>query len=81
MSQVLERVESKIKSYQTDHRGAKPLFILLSADEAEKLSEAVRKSKGYDEKVPVTEFNGAKIVSDPARKEGDILLTNELPGD
>ena len=77
--QILSAVDSKIKSYQKEHRGDKPLFLLMTEEEADYLMEEVRVNKGYGDDIIITDYEGTKIVRDPALKKGDILLTNELP--
>jgi hypothetical protein len=76
---MLSKVQEQIKKYQAENRGESPLYIILSSDEADDLSEQVRNEKGYDENVIVTEFEGTKIVKYAAMNPGDMRLTNELP--
>ena len=80
-SSILSKVEEDLKRYQTDHKGEKPLYILVSPHEADELLDAVKLDQGYSEDVLVTEFKGSKIVKYDALKKGDMRLTNELPGD
>ena len=81
MNSILAKVEENLKKYQYDHKGEKPLYILVSPHEADELFSAVRTDQGYKEDVLVTEFKGSKIVKYDALKKGDMRLTNELPGD
>ena len=80
-SAILEKVESNLQQYQKDHKGEKPLYILVSPHEADDLLSAVKKREGYREDVLVTDFKGSKIVKYDALKQGDMRFTNELPGD
>ena len=80
-SSILSKVEEDLKRYQNDHKGEKPLYILVSPHEADELLDAVKLDQGYSEDVLVTEFKGSKIVKYDALKKGDMRLTNELPGD
>lgn len=80
-SSILSKVEENLKKYQNDHRGEKPLYILVSPHEADELFDAVKSDQGFKDDVLVTEFKGSKIVKYDALKKGDMRLTNELPGD
>jgi hypothetical protein len=80
-SSILTKVENDLKRYQHEHKGEKPLYILVSPFEADDLMSAVKASQGYAQDIVVTEFQGSKIVKYDALKQGDMRLTNELPGD
>jgi hypothetical protein len=80
-SAILTKVEENLKKYETDHKGEKPLYILVSPYEADALFSAVKSEQGFKDDVLVTEFKGSKIVKYDALKQGDMRLTNELPGD
>lgn len=80
-SSILSKVQDNLKKYQTEHKGEKPLYILVSPHEADDLLSAVKSKEGFEDDVLVTEFQGSKIVKYDALKEGDMRFTNELPGD
>jgi hypothetical protein len=80
-SQILDAVDDKIKKFKADHRGESPLYIIVSPHETESLLNAVKKAEGYDRDTLVTAYKGSKIVEHGSLKKGDLLLTNELPGD
>lgn len=80
-SAILSKVEENLKKYQVDHKGDKPLYILVSPYEAEALFSAIKTEQGFKDDVLVTEFKGSKVVKYDALKQGDMRLTNELPGD
>lgn len=80
-SAILSKVEENLKKYQADHKGDKPLYILVSPYEAEALFSAIKTEQGFKDDVLVTEFKGSKVVKYDALKQGDMRLTNELPGD
>ena len=81
MNPLISKVEENLKKYQNEHKGEKPLYILVSPHEADDLFNAVKSAQGYKEDVLVTDFKGSKIVKYDALKQGDMRLTNELPGD
>jgi hypothetical protein len=78
-NQILSRVEDRIKKYQADHGGEKPLYIIMADDEAENLMKEVKQKEGHDPQIIVTEYKGSKIVKNLGAKAGEILLSNELP--
>ncbi|HEY0744846.1 MAG TPA: hypothetical protein VGD40_25440 [Chryseosolibacter sp.] len=78
---ILSRVEEHLKQYSKDHAGQKPLYILVSPHEADELLAAVKSRQGFKQDVLVTDYKGSKIVQYDALKQGDMRLTNDLPGD
>jgi hypothetical protein len=77
--QVLPKVREQIKKYQAEHHGEKPLYIIMTSDEADIFMEEVKVEEGHDDHVVVTEFKGSKVVKHPGVKSGEIRLTNEMP--
>lgn len=78
-SNIIGLVDSKVEQFQKDHRGQKPLYILVSSDEEDQLLKEVKKAGGYEEDMLVTEYKGSKIIKYDALKKGDIQLSDELP--
>lgn len=76
---ILERVQKEIEQYGKDHRGERPLFILISPYEADALMDEVRQNSGYDADTLVTTYKDCKIVKYDSLHKGELLLTNELP--
>lgn len=76
---LLSRVNDRVEQFKSDHRGEKPLYILVSPYEADKLIEEVKEAAGYSKDTLVTEYNGSKIIKYDALKKGDMQLTDELP--
>jgi hypothetical protein len=76
---VLSKIEDSISKYQREHRGEKPLYIIMPDDEANKLINEIRKEEGYADHVVITEYKGSKIVKHLALKNGELRLSNELP--
>lgn len=75
---VLSKIEDKISRYQQEHRGERPLYIIMSDDEADKLINEIRKEDGYGDHIVITEYKGSKIVKHLALKSGELQLSNEL---
>ena len=78
-NRLLPEIDDRLRKYAADHRGDRPLYIILPRDEAQRLIGEVREQEHYDDKVVVTEYKGSKIVNHDALKSGEIRLTNELP--
>ena len=78
-NKITSQVDQRITEYVKAHPGQKPLFIQMTEEEADLLTEEIRRAKGFDDNVFITEYNNIKIVRDPALKNGQLLLTNELP--
>lgn len=78
-SNIIGRVNSQVEKFKKDHRGQKPLYILVSSDEEEQLLKEVKEAGGYEQDTLVTEYKGSKIVKYDALKKGDIQLSDELP--
>jgi hypothetical protein len=76
---LLPVIDDRIKKYEAEHKGERPLYIILPREEAAQLVTEVKDHEGFDDKVVVTEYHGAKIVHHEGLKEGEIRLTNELP--
>lgn len=76
---LLSKIDGRIKSYQNEHRGELPLYIIVSPDESQQLMEEVRKHEGHPEDVTVTTFKGMKIMPSEILKAGEVRLSNELP--
>jgi hypothetical protein len=76
---VLQKIEGEISRYQQQHLGERPLYIIMSDDEADNLINEIRKEEGYGDHVVITEYKGSKIVKHLALKTGELQLSNELP--
>jgi hypothetical protein len=78
-TKILSRVNDQVERFKSEHRGEKPLYILVSPYEADQLLQEVKQAAGYSKDTLVTEYNGSKIVKYDALKKGDMQLTDELP--
>jgi len=76
---ILNKVQDQIASYQADHHGQKPLYIILSDEEADKLATAIKQEEGYDSHLTITEWRGCTIARDAGMSPGEIRLSDELP--
>ena len=77
--QLLSRLDKLLDEYRTQHQGQNPLYIMVSAFEADDLRDAARKTEGYAADVLDTTYKGCKIVEHGSLKKGEFQLSNELP--
>ncbi|KWW51413.1 hypothetical protein AWW69_09760 [Bacillus cereus] len=77
---ALPDIDRALQRYKENHRGRVPLYILLSPSDADFLMEQVRMRERWPEGVTVTEYNGAKLVRHEGVPEGEVQLSDELPG-
>jgi hypothetical protein len=78
---ILAKVDEQISQYKANHKGEDPLYILVSSHEEEALLEAVKKQAGAKSDHVVTSYKESKILRYEALQKGQLLVTNELPGD
>lgn len=76
---VLSKIDQEISTYQQQHHGERPLYILISDYEAERLIDEIRAEEGYGDHIVITEYKGSKIVKLISLKKGEVQLSNELP--
>jgi hypothetical protein len=78
---ILEKVDQQIDQYKAKHKGENPLYILVSTYEEQALLDAVKKEAGVKSDHVVTSYKESKIFRYEALQQGQLLVTNELPGD
>jgi hypothetical protein len=78
---ILTKVDEQITQYKANHKGEDPLYILVSSYEEAALLEAVKKEAGAKPDHVVTRYKESKILRYEALQKGQLLVTNELPGD
>jgi hypothetical protein len=79
MEKLIEKLEERIKDYQQNHRGEAPLYILISADDEDRVYQALKEKAGLKSHEFVTSYKGSKIVGHLSLKKGDMTATSELP--
>ena len=77
--QLLSRLDHLLEEYRAQHQGQNPLYIMVSAFEADALRDAARKKEGHAPDVLVTSYKGCKVVEHGSLKKGEFQLSNELP--
>ena len=72
-------LDRAIEKYKESHHGNKPLYCIMSAEEADELTDAIRQKKGLDADVILTTYRDIKIIRNSLMERGKFFLTNELP--
>lgn len=70
-------LDQAIENYKSTH-GNKPLYCIMSAEEADQLTDILKKDVG-DTNVIITSYRDIKIVRDEFMEPGTYSLGNELP--
>jgi hypothetical protein len=76
---LLPQIDDRLRQYESEHHGEKPLYMIMPKGEAQQFIEEVRERDGLDEKIVITEYRGTKVVNHEALKPGEIRLSNDLP--
>lgn len=76
---ITSSLDSAIQTYISQHGGNRPLYCIMSAEEADELADSLRAENGDDGDVIVTSYQGIKIVRNSLMERGQYSLTNELP--
>ena len=76
---VISKLDREIETYKTQHGGSNPLYCIMSAEEADALTDSLRHEKGHGPDVIMTTYKGIKIVRNSLLEPGKYLLSNELP--
>lgn len=72
-------LDQAIENYRSEHNGENPLYCIMSADEADELTDALRREKGLAADVIITSYQDIKIVRNGLMERGQYLLANDLP--
>lgn len=75
---ITSGIDREIEKYKSQHRGTKPLYCIMSADEADELADFLRKEKGDDDLI-ITSYRDIKIIRNSLMEPGKYFLSNELP--
>ena len=76
---IRSSLDQAIEEYKSQHNGEKPLYCVMSADEADELTDAIRKEKGRGSEEIITSYRDIKIIRNNLTERGEYLLVNELP--
>lgn len=73
------KLDQAIEKYKTLHGGSKPLYCIMSAEEADELTDELRHQNGENADVIITSYQDIKIIRNSLLERGTYLLSNELP--
>ena len=76
---ITSSIDREIEKYKTQHGGSKPLYCIMSAEEADELAAFVRKENGNGDDMIVTSYRDIKIIRNSLMEPGKYFLSNELP--
>jgi hypothetical protein len=75
---ITANVDALISQYKKEH-SEKPLYLIISKEEGDKLMEDIRQSQDIPSDHIITDYKGIRIERSIATKDGKFFLTNELP--
>ena len=78
---AISSIDQQIEKYKAAHGGNKPMFIIMSAEEADEVTDALKERNGESEENIVTTYKDIKIVRNNMMTRGEYVLSNELPAD
>lgn len=76
----LPDLDRALADYRKAHNGRAPLYIIVSPAGADGILDEIRSRGGHPADVTITEYKGSKIVQHEAVLDGDMQLSDELPG-
>jgi hypothetical protein len=76
---ITSNLDREIEQYKKQHGGSNPLYVIMSADEADELTDALRQENGQNDEVFITSYRDIKIVRNGLMERGQYFLSNELP--
>jgi hypothetical protein len=75
---IARKVDDLLAKYRVDHPG-KPLYIILSSEDADNLHREAKELAGLKGDEVTTTYKDIKIVSSMNVKDGGFYFTNDLP--
>lgn len=72
-------IDRAIENYKTLHGGNKPLYCIMSAEEADELASNLKRLSGHPENIIITSYEDIRIIRDKFMEWGEYFLSNELP--
>lgn len=75
---IAKKIDAVIDQYKNDH-SEKPLYLIISKSEGDKLLEEIRDAQQLPEDHILTNYRGIRIERSLAVEDGKFFLTNELP--
>ena len=72
-------IDRAIQNYRAQHGGSDPLYFIMSSEEADELTNALRHESGQNDSVFITSYKDIKIIRNSLLDRGEYFLGNELP--
>jgi hypothetical protein len=76
---ITSNIDRAIEKYKAQHGGSNPLYCIMSAEEADELTDALRHENGEKDDVFITSYQDIKIIRNNFMERGEYFLGNELP--
>lgn len=76
---LTSKLDQAIENYRKQHGGSNPLYCIMSAEEADELTDELRHQNGDNDDVIITSYQDIKIVRNALLERGTYFLSNELP--
>ena len=73
------KIDQEIEKYKAAHGGSKPLYFIMSSEEADELTDTLRHRQGQSDDIIITTYKDIKIVRNNLMERGKYFLSNELP--
>jgi hypothetical protein len=72
-------IDRAIEDYKAQHGGSNPLYFIMSSEEADELTNALRHASGESDNVFITSYQDIKIIRNGLLERGQYVIGNELP--
>lgn len=76
---INSNIDRAIENYKALHGGSNPLYFIMAAEEADELTNALRRESGANDNVFITTYQDIKIIRNTFMERGEYFLSNELP--
>jgi hypothetical protein len=76
---LTSKLDQAIENYKNLHGGSNPLYCIMSAEEADELTDELRHQNGESDNVIITSYQDIKIIRNSLLERGTYFLSNELP--
>ena len=76
---ITTNIDQAIENYKKVHGGNNPLYVIMSAEEADELTDALRHRNGQNGNIIITSYQDIKIIRNSLMEPGEYFLSNELP--
>lgn len=75
---LINKIRTKQNEFEAKHKH-KPLYVILSDDDAEELEAWIRHENQYAPGTIVTKYGDMSISRNMSMQPGEVMLSDELP--